>query len=1337
MEKNIKKIYMRKGSKGILKCIMTFILAVAMMTGAVPEMNLTAHASSYYTTYLVTSEDTDQTLPDKVVHFNNYDWYIIADNSTALDAGTITLFAKDNIGNSKFNPRYYGNSYNGSTIKGYLDNLISTTFLDMSDAIVSVDLQDVNVTGVKLWLLSTSETEGLNIKIRKCSSNWWLRTPVSSSVMGIDGGNGGFFNAQFPPDVDMSLGVRPALKLDLSKVGFNSATKTFSAIGQTVSVTNVNLESSTPQTIAVGDTVSFTASITPNEATDKTVKWKIGGTDAGALKLYTDAACETPLGTDATEVMTVYAKGISTGNAIVTCLSNSDSAKFASCEVTVNTLQTQIEEVLTTITATGAMQANFSTENVASLDLLKAQFNEVSGWNGTDMSIEVTAADGYTITRCVFYDDANHIATDSVSPFKAETHHLDTIPYVNGGPIYEGSRGIKKIDVIGYYTGNSVTITPGSNMTKTLDSGDALQNGLSGAMTAVVYTADDGYYFPTGYNVEDVNGISVTRDSYTQITVSGTPTADAAITLAEPTAKTKPDAPAVSAVNCTTAANNDGKLTGVTTAMEYKKSDATNWTVGTGNDITGLVPGTYYVRLRATDTTLVSDNQELVISAYTVPGQVVAPVFNPAAGTYTEAQSVTISCETTGADIYYTTNGSEPMISSTKYEGSISVAETTTIKAIAIKDGMENSEVTSATYTISEAMPTKYAVTVNDGTGDGEYVENTTVAITANEAPSGKIFESWTSDDGVTFADANATTTTFTMPAKAVTVTANYRNVDTVAMPTFSPVGGTYSSAQSVTISCSTTGADIYYTTNGNEPTTSSTKYTGAISISATTSVKAIAVKSGMTNSAVASAVYTIKTSPVITKAPEAITGLVYNGKAQALITAGEVTDGTLYYAVVKAGDAEPSAELYTTSIPTATNAGTYYVWYKVNGDSNHNDTEVFGPLIVSIAKASHSSNEVQIKIMKGDSSTTDLSGYVEDGGSLTDLNYVDEDNIFDKDPALDGSSLKIVVKDDDSLIGKTAKVNLTVADARNYEDYEIVAKVEVVGKHAQNLAFDSNSAELKVGDTYTNHLSGAKTAVTYASSDESVVMVESSGTITAISEGTATITATAEETDEYCSAETSYTVTVEKADQPSDTTPENNELPRVPLAEGEAYASPTDNIAAITSSGNIKDMKLVLSNVLKAGVDPSGLKMTVINGSKLTTVGKVKDKDSVKCTGGVKAKVSKKTGEVKISCKSSGSISLTMDDGVTYTLSLTVDKPKAQKAAKTMEKNTAPVKRTIQELFGTQITSGKLTITKDKNSRAEITEDKALLIKPDDKDTLVAQYEYLNKRYKITIKIK
>ena len=90
---------------------------------------------------------------------------------------------------------------------------------------------------------------------------------------------------------------------------------------------------------------------------------------------------------------------------------------------------------------------------------------------------------------------------------------------------------------------HSVTVTPGEHMTKTADSDEASQSNLSGAMADVVYTANDGYYFPTDYSVATVNGISVTRDSYTQITVSGTPTADAEITLTAPTAKTTPDAP--------------------------------------------------------------------------------------------------------------------------------------------------------------------------------------------------------------------------------------------------------------------------------------------------------------------------------------------------------------------------------------------------------------------------------------------------------------------------------------------------------------------------------------------------------------------------------------------------------------------------------------------------------------------------------------------------------------------------------------------------------------------------------------------------------------------------
>ena len=78
------------------------------------------------------------------------------------------------------------------------------------------------------------------------------------------------------------------------------------------------------------------------------------------------------------------------------------------------------------------------------------------------------------------------------------------------------------------------------------------------------------------------------------------------------------------------------------------------------------------------------------------------------------------------------------------------------------------------------------------------------------------------------------------------------------ATPTFSPVGGTYGSSQSVTISTATSGATIYYTTNGSTPTTSSSVYSGAISVSSTETIKAIAVKSGYTSSEVATATYTI-----------------------------------------------------------------------------------------------------------------------------------------------------------------------------------------------------------------------------------------------------------------------------------------------------------------------------------------------------------------------------------------------------------------------------------------------------------------------------------------------
>ena len=79
---------------------------------------------------------------------------------------------------------------------------------------------------------------------------------------------------------------------------------------------------------------------------------------------------------------------------------------------------------------------------------------------------------------------------------------------------------------------------------------------------------------------------------------------------------------------------------------------------------------------------------------------VAAPTFSLAGGTYTTEQNVTLACSTSGANIYYTTDGTKPSASSTQYQGAITISTTTTLKAIAIKDGI-SSEVAEAVYTIN------------------------------------------------------------------------------------------------------------------------------------------------------------------------------------------------------------------------------------------------------------------------------------------------------------------------------------------------------------------------------------------------------------------------------------------------------------------------------------------------------------------------------------------------------------------------------------------------------------------------------------------------------------
>ena len=117
------------------------------------------------------------------------------------------------------------------------------------------------------------------------------------------------------------------------------------------------------------------------------------------------------------------------------------------------------ETLLTTITATAKEQASYSTANVATVSFSYTAGGSSAylanwGWWGYGWIATVTAAEGYTITKCIFYDDANRPATDNEAPFVVETEEEgDKAPKVNGTPILAyTSKGIKKIEVYGYVT---------------------------------------------------------------------------------------------------------------------------------------------------------------------------------------------------------------------------------------------------------------------------------------------------------------------------------------------------------------------------------------------------------------------------------------------------------------------------------------------------------------------------------------------------------------------------------------------------------------------------------------------------------------------------------------------------------------------------------------------------------------------------------------------------------------------------------------------------------------------------------------------------------------------
>ena len=258
--------------------------------------------------------------------------------------------------------------------------------------------------------------------------------------------------------------------------------------------------------------------------------------------------------------------------------------------------------------------------------------------------------------------------------------------------------------------------------------------GYNTSYTAsITLTADTGYAF-TDATTATVSGNSATSvkknaDGTLTVTYAFPATAkDKLVSITSPQAITVANGTAYDAMNLPTTVN-------IVTEGNTASSAQVTWdttTPASGNyDPSVLTEQTVTLKGTVTCPDSIDANGVELTTTITITisaaGIVGAPTANPVAGTYTENQSVTLTSSTVGATIYYTTDGSEPTITggatggtTQQYTapilvtGTVGQSITTTIKAIAVQNGMQDSSVETFTYTIQIPV-TGYTITATAG----------------------------------------------------------------------------------------------------------------------------------------------------------------------------------------------------------------------------------------------------------------------------------------------------------------------------------------------------------------------------------------------------------------------------------------------------------------------------------------------------------------------------------------------------------------------------------------------------------------------------------------------
>ena len=409
----------------------------------------------------------------------------------------------------------------------------------------------------------------------------------------------------------------------------------------------------------------------------------------------------------------------------------------------------------------------------------------------------------------------------------------------------------------------------------------------------------------------------------------------------------------------------------------------------------------------------------------------------------------------------------------------------------------------------------------------------TKIEFTNSGGSSYKVVNGFTTETGTLSTDGNngvwtgsASSITFTATGNQVRVSKIKVFVATTSAPIFSVAEGKYSEAKSVTISCATDGASIYYTMDGSTPTSSSTAYSSAIAITESTTLKAIAIKDGV-ESDVASATYTMNR-------PEAPTFDVAEGTFASAFTLhlATATDGATIYYTTDGTTPTSSNSAYTTGIDIPAASTTVKAVAVKNGLTSDVATAAYTYDTRPAPSFTLSATSIDLKVKETSSAVTLTTN---SDGAVTFA-------CADAHITLTGTGNSRTIKADAAGI---YTVTVSTAATSNYLAGNGTITVNVT-KKATTMVLATSFTSLDLYVTTSGSVTGTVkygedeidgAEVTYSSSDETVATVASNGAVTFKKAGNTTITASYAGDDEYAACEATYELKL------YDTTPQATEV--------------------------------------------------------------------------------------------------------------------------------------------------------------------------------------------------